>query len=68
VAAAAVPLAGIIAVVLFFAIHWWVVFLIPAAVAVFGGALWGDDWKHQKRMTRDRYREERRQMRRQRYW
>ncbi|HEX5121548.1 MAG TPA: DUF1707 domain-containing protein [Pseudonocardiaceae bacterium] len=67
-AAAAVPLAGIIAVALFFAVHWWVVFLIPAAVAVFGGALWGDEWKHQKRMSRDRYRQERRQIRRQRYW
>jgi hypothetical protein len=67
-AAAAVPLAGILAVALYFGTHLWFVFLIPAAVAVFGGALWGDDRKHQKRITRDRYRDERRQIRRQRYW
>lgn len=67
-AAAAVPMACILAVVLFFAIHWWIVFLVPAAVAVFGGALWGDEWKQQKRMARDQYREARRQIRRQRYW
>jgi uncharacterized protein DUF1707 len=68
-AAAAVPLAAIIAVALFVVTHLWPVFLIPAAVVVFGGALWGDDWKHQRRLSRDRYRAERRRMRRQnRYW
>ena len=68
-AAAAVPAAAILAFVLFFTlVHWWIVFLIPAAVAVFGGALWGDEWKQHKRLARDQYREARRQIRRQRYW
>jgi hypothetical protein len=60
---AAVPLAGI-AVVLFFITHSWVFFLIPAAVVLLRGAFYGDDWKHQRRMTRDRYRQERRDFRR----
>lgn len=71
-AAAAVPLAAILAVALFVFSHTWVVFLIPAAFAVFGGALWGDDHKHRRRLERDRFRAERReirrQIRRQRYW
>ncbi|HEX3651130.1 MAG TPA: DUF1707 domain-containing protein [Pseudonocardiaceae bacterium] len=68
-AAAALPLAGLASLLLYFTvIHFWIVFLIPAAVVVLGSSLWGDDWKHQRRMARDRYREERRQTRRQRHW
>ena len=64
-AAAAMPLAGIIAVVLFFAFgHVWEFFLIPAAVAVLSGVIFGDDWKHNQRLVRDRQRQERRAMRR----
>lgn len=62
--AVAVPAAAILALALFFVVHWWVVFLIPAAVTLFGGAIWGDDWKHQRRLTRERYRQERREIRR----
>jgi hypothetical protein len=67
--AAALPVAGILAVVLYLTvIHFWIVFLIPAAVVLFGRALRGDDWKHQRRLARDGYRDERRRSRRQRYW
>jgi hypothetical protein len=62
--AAAVPLASIAAVVLFFTIGTWLVFLIPAAVMVLGGAFWGDDWKHQRHAARNRYRQGRRDFRR----
>jgi len=48
-AAAALPLSGIVALVLFFATGWWMFFLLPAAVTVVGGALWGDAWKDAKR-------------------
>lgn len=48
--AAAVPLSAILAVVLFFTIfREWYVFLLPAAIAVVGGAVWGEDWKHDRR-------------------
>jgi hypothetical protein len=62
--AAAVPLASIAAVVLFFTIGTWLVFLIPAAVMVLGGAFWGDDWKQQRHAARNRYRQGRRDFRR----
>jgi len=63
-AAAVVPLAGIVALVLFFATGHWQFFLIPAAVAILGGVIWGDEWKHSQRMMRDRQRWERRELRR----
>ncbi|HEX3591778.1 MAG TPA: DUF1707 domain-containing protein [Pseudonocardiaceae bacterium] len=64
-AGAAVPMAVVIALALYFLVaHYWIVFLIPAAVMVFGGAIWGDDWKHQQRLTRERHRRERRDIRR----
>lgn len=64
-AASAVPMAGLVALVLFFAVaHTWIVFLIPAAVVLFGGAIWGDGWKHQQRMMREQQREQLRQIRR----
>jgi hypothetical protein len=45
--AAAVPLSAIIAVILFFTlIKVWFIFLLPAAVAVIGGAIFGEDWRH----------------------
>jgi hypothetical protein len=68
IAASAVPLAGLIALALFIALHTWIVFLIPAAVVLFGGAIFGDDWKHQKRLNRERYRQERRDIRRHHHW
>lgn len=72
VMAAAVPLAGIVAVVLFFAFgHAWQFFLIPAAVAVLGGTLLNDGGRR-GRMARnrdlDRYREYGRRYRRRGRW
>lgn len=64
-AAAAMPLALIVAFVLFFTLgHVWEFFLIPAGVGVLGGVIFGDDWKHNQRMVRDRQRQERRAIRR----
>lgn len=51
--AAAVPLSAILAVILFLTIfrHWFV-FLLPAIVAILGGAVWGEDWKHDRHRHR----------------
>jgi hypothetical protein len=62
--AAAVPLASIAGVVLFFTVGTWLFLLIPVAVMVLGGVFWGDDWKHQRHMARDHYRQQRRDFRR----
>jgi Domain of unknown function (DUF1707) len=65
IVAGAVPLAGIIAVLLFFTFgHAWQFFLIPAGVAILSGVFFGDEWKHNQRMVREKQRQERRQMRR----
>jgi hypothetical protein len=70
---ALVPLSGIIALVLFLTVvNSWLVFLIPAAVAVVGGALVGDQHRnlhrnlqrHQRHQMRHQMRYERRQLRR----
>ncbi|HET9142764.1 DUF1707 domain-containing protein [Actinophytocola sp.] len=48
--AAMVPLSAILALVLFLAVfRVWFVFLIPAVVAVAGGAIYGEDWNHDRR-------------------
>jgi hypothetical protein len=65
---AAVPIAGLLAVALFFTTHLWFFFLIPAAVVIFGGAIFGDDWKNQRHHDRDEYRRRQRDMRRGRRW
>lgn len=47
---AMVPLTAILALILFFTVfRVWFVFLMPAAVAVIGGAIWGDDWRQDRR-------------------
>jgi len=63
--AALVPLSAIVALVLFFTVfgHWYV-FLLPAAFAVIGGALWGDDWKHDRAHMERRMRERQRRLHR----
>lgn len=62
---AAVPVAAILAVVLFFGvIHLWWVFLLPVAVGVLGGAIFGDDWKQRERLRKEYYRQQRREIRR----
>lgn len=63
-AASAVPLAALVALALFFVVHFWVVFLIPAAVVLLSGAVFGDDWKHQRRMMREQQRQQIREIRR----
>ncbi|HEV2784658.1 MAG TPA: DUF1707 domain-containing protein [Actinophytocola sp.] len=57
--AAAVPLSAIVAVILFFTLFKvWFVFLLPAAVAVVGGAIWGEDWRHDQHRWDHRRRRE----------
>lgn len=47
---AMVPLSAIVALVLFLTvIGQWYIFLLPAAFAVVGGAIWGDGWRHDRR-------------------
>jgi hypothetical protein len=61
---AMVPLSAILAVILFFTVvHVWFIFLLPAAVTVIGGAVWGEDWRHHPRGPRG-IRHGRRQLRR----
>ena len=50
-----VPVAGLIAVALFLFAHLpWVVFLLPAAVMMFGSSVWGNGWRDDHRRNRDR--------------
>jgi hypothetical protein len=53
---AAVPLSALVALILFLTVFKvWFIFLLPAAVAVIGGALWGEDHRaQQRRMHRRR--------------
>ncbi|HEY5881707.1 MAG TPA: DUF1707 domain-containing protein [Nakamurella sp.] len=46
VAAVLLATSGILALVLFFVTKMWMVFLIPALVAVATSALWGSDWRN----------------------
>ena len=58
-----VPVAGLIAVGLFLFAHLpWIVFLLPAAVVMFGSSVWGKGWRDDhRRYYRDRdYRDRRR--------
>jgi hypothetical protein len=51
-----VPVAGLIAVGLFLFAHLpWFIFLLPAAVMMFGSSVWGKDWRDDHRRGR-RYR------------
>jgi hypothetical protein len=44
---ALVPLSAIVALILFLTlIKVWFIFLLPAALAIIGGAIWGDDRHH----------------------
>ncbi len=45
-AAVLLAASGIIALVLFFVTKLWLVFLIPALIAVVTSALWGGDWRN----------------------
>ena len=45
-AAVLLAASGIIALVLFFLGKTWLVFLIPALIAVVTSALWGSDWRN----------------------
>jgi hypothetical protein len=44
---AMVPLSAVLALVLYLTVaHVWFVFLLPAVIAIVGGAIWGEDWRH----------------------
>lgn len=45
-AAVLLAASGIIALVLFFLVKTWLVFLIPALIAVVTSTLWGSDWRN----------------------
>lgn len=45
-AAVLLAVSGILALVLFFVVKTWIVFLIPALIAVATSALWGSDWRN----------------------
>jgi hypothetical protein len=48
-----VPVAGLIAVVLFLFVHLpWPVFLLPAALLMFGSSVWGKGWRDDHRHGR----------------
>ena len=61
---AIVPLAFLGAAVLFVTTHLWMIFLIPVAIAIMSGAIFGDDRKRRRRMLREQYRAQRRDIRR----
>src|SRR5256885_4890864 len=47
---ALVPVSAIVALVLFLTvIHVWWIFLLPAAMAIIGGAVFGDDWQRERK-------------------
>lgn len=68
VVAGVVPLALFIGVGLAVWSHVWIFLLLPMALMMVGHRIFGDDWKHQRRMARDRYRQERRDMHRHNRW
>jgi hypothetical protein len=63
------PAAIAIAVVVhaFAPVGTWV-FLLPVLVVIFSRVMWGDAWKHERRLARERYRQQRREIRRYRDW
>jgi hypothetical protein len=61
--AAAVPLASIAAIALFFITGTWLWFLLPAVVAAIGSSLWGQEWKDLQRARRHEDRERHREHR-----
>jgi hypothetical protein len=67
-AAVSIPTALLAGIVLAIVLHTGLFLLLPVAMMVFGGTIWGDDWKHQRRMARDRYRQDRRDMHRHNRW
>jgi hypothetical protein len=61
VLSALVPLSALVALVLFLTvIHVWWIFLLPAAMAVIGGAIFGDDWRDERKEFHRRMRDDRR--------
>ena len=51
-AAVAIAISGIVSLLLFFALKIWVVFLIPALIAVATSAVWGKGWNDDGRRRR----------------
>ncbi|MGQ0837356.1 DUF1707 SHOCT-like domain-containing protein [Actinokineospora sp.] len=61
--AALVPISAIVAVVLFLSVfRFWPVFLLPLVVTMVGGALFGNDWQHDRREFERRRRHHRRHL------
>lgn len=62
---AVVPLAFIGAAALYLTtVHFWMIFLIPVAIAIITGSIFGEDKKRRHRMARDYYRQQEREARR----
>jgi hypothetical protein len=59
ISGALVPLSGILSIVLFFSVPGmnWVIFLLPAAIAVITGAMWGEDQRKHKSKVKYKYKE-----------
>ncbi|MBP2322784.1 hypothetical protein JOF56_003169 [Kibdelosporangium banguiense] len=71
--AAIVPVAWIVAAVLFFAVKTPFIFALPVIVMMVGASVWGDDWSRARREHRERqirHREHRQQWKNQhrKYW
>jgi hypothetical protein len=63
--AALVPVSFVVALGVFFLVaRVWPVFLLPVALMIIGGSLYGDDWSHDRRA----WQREQRANRRRRHW
>lgn len=59
-----VPVSALVGIALAATLHVWLFVLLPVAVVMFGGALWGEGWRHDRRAWRHQQHQIRREMRR----